>query len=73
MNEAVSLQLAGLQSQVLWGDYEPAMHSRYSEIENYLPKRIITGNRSKTREDWKAAIGDAHRVRDSFSLFNSYP
>ena len=62
MNEAVALQLAGLQSQVLWGDHNPSMHTRYDETETYLPQRIISGNRTKTRDDWKAAIGEAHRV-----------
>ena len=63
MNEAVSLQLAGLQAQVLWGEFNPSLPNRYDEIEQYLPQRIIQGNRSYTREDWKRAIGESHKVR----------
>lgn len=63
MNEAVSLQLAGLQAQVLWGDYTSTLPNRYDELEQYLPARILAGNRAKTREDWKRAIGEAHKVR----------
>ena len=63
MNEAVALQQAGLQSQVLWGNHEPSKLSRYNEIEDYLPARIIASNEVRTREEWKRAISDAHRVR----------
>ena len=62
VNEAVALQLAGLQAQVLWGDYSSSLTNRYDEIENFLPERIIAGNPSKTRDEWKHAIGDAHKV-----------
>ena len=67
MNEAVALQLAGLQAQVLWGDYTTTLPTRYDEIEQYLPSRIILGNRRKTREDWKRALGDAHKVRGTLA------
>ena len=63
VNEAVALQLAGLQAQVLWGTFDPNLTSRYDEIEQFLPLRIIQSNKSKTREDWKKAIGNAHKVR----------
>lgn len=63
VNEAVALQQAGLQAQVLWGNFEPSKMSRYDEIEDYLPARIIIGGRTRTREEWKRAIADAHRVR----------
>ena len=62
MNEAVALQLAGLQAQVLWGDHSQRLASRYDEIESFLPERIVSGNPSRTRNEWKAAIGDAHKV-----------
>ena len=58
----VALQLAGLQVQVLWGDYDPALSTRYDEIEQYLHQRIIADNPTKTREDWKKAIAAAHKV-----------
>ena len=63
MNEAVALQLAGLQAQVLWGTFDPNLTSRYDEIEQFLPLRIVQSNKSKTREDWKKAIGNAHKVK----------
>lgn len=62
MNEAVALQLAGLQAQVLFGDHAPSITSRYDEIEQFLATRIVQGNRAKTREDWKRDIEEAHKV-----------
>lgn len=62
MNENVALQLAGLQAQVLWGNFDPALCSRYNEVEQYLHTRIISSNKSKTREDWKKGIAEAHKV-----------
>lgn len=62
VNEAVALQLAGLQAQVLWGTFDPNLTARYDEIEQFVPLRIIQTNKSKTREDWKKAIGNAHKV-----------
>ena len=62
MNEVVALQLAGLQAQVLWGNFDPALSSRYNEVEQYLHPRIISSNKSKTREDWKKSIAEAHKV-----------
>lgn len=62
VNEAVALQLAGLQAQVLWGDFTQSQTNRYDEIENFLPERIVSSSRSRTREEWKAAIGEAHKV-----------
>ena len=70
MNEAVSLQLAGLQAQVLWGTFDPNLTSRYDEIEQFLPMRIIQSNKSKTRDDWKKAIGNAHKVRMNVAKLN---
>ena len=62
MNEAVALQLAGLQAQVLFGDHGPSLTSRYDEIEQFLAPRIIQSNRAKTREEWKGDIEEAHKV-----------
>ena len=62
VNEAVALQQAGLQAQVLWGNYDHPKMSRYDEIENYLPNRIITSGITHTREEWKRLIADAHKV-----------
>ena len=62
MNENVALQLAGLQAQVLWGDYDSTMASRYDEVEQYLPERLIVNNRVQTRDELKKAIAEAHKV-----------
>lgn len=62
LNQEVALQLAGLHAQVLWGDYTHNMSSRYDEIEQFLHSRIIKEDRNKTREDWKRAIANAHKV-----------
>ena len=48
---------------MLWGAFDANMTSRYDDIEQYVPTRIIVSNKSKTREDWKRAIGNAHKVR----------
>ena len=71
VNEAVALQLAGLQAQVLWGTFDPNLTSRYDEIEQFLPLRIIQSNKSKTREDWKKAIGNAHKVKKVIIIIDS--
>ncbi len=71
MNEAVALQLAGLQAQVLWGDFVQSQNKRYDEIENFLPERVISGNRSRTRDEWKRVIGEAHKVCTSLSLYDT--
>ena len=63
LNQEVALQLAGLQAQVLWGDYVQSKVSRYDEIEQFLHTRIIAADRRKTREDWKRAIANTHKVR----------
>ena len=40
----------------------PSMMSRYDEIEQFLHPRVINEERNKTREDWKKAIANAHKV-----------
>ena len=62
VNENVAFQLAGLQAQVLYGDYDPNMGSRYDEVEQFLPERLIVNNRTQTREDLKKGIAEAHKV-----------
>ena len=36
------------------------LFSRYAEIENYLPERIIRANKSNTQKEWIKAIAHAH-------------
>ncbi len=59
----MALQQAGLQAQVLWGNYDASKFSRYDEIEDYLPARIIASGKTRTRDEWKYSIGEAHKVR----------
>jgi myosin-7 len=63
VTEKVALQLAGLQGQVLFGEYEDGKMNRYDDLEQFLPARIIN-NRGivppRSREGWKMEIADAH-------------
>ena len=71
MTEKVALQLAGLQAQVLWGEFDPRAMSRYSDVESYLPQRILTENRRMSEEEWKGALAGAHKVRPLVALRNA--
>lgn len=64
INEKVALQLAGLHAQVLWGPHDKGMMSRYNELELYIHPRILSTNKTKTREDWKKSISEAHEVKE---------
>ncbi|XP_065184924.1 unconventional myosin heavy chain 6-like [Sycon ciliatum] len=60
VNEKVALQLAGLQLQVLWGDYEPGKDTRYNEPASHIPSRILE-DKPRSTEMWSAALSEAHR------------
>jgi myosin-7 len=62
LNEEVGLQLAGLHAQVLWGDYNDRMMNRYDELEQYIHPRILSLNKTRTREDWKKSIAKSHEL-----------
>lgn len=64
INEKVALQLAGLHAQVLWGPHDKGMMSRFDELELYIHPRILSTNKTKTREDWKKSISEAHEVKE---------
>lgn len=64
INEKVALQLAGLHAQVLWGPHDKGMMSRFDELEIYIHPRILSTNKTKTREDWKKSISEAHEVKE---------
>lgn len=64
INEKVALQLAGLHAQVLWGPHNKGMMSRFDELELYIHPRILSTNKTKTREDWKKSISEAHEVKE---------
>ncbi|GAB1607514.1 unconventional myosin-X isoform X1 [Argonauta hians] len=57
VSEKVALQLAGLQAQVIWGDYHENKDFRYGEAKQYLCERILEAEQSK---DWGNAIAEAH-------------
>ncbi|XP_062572386.1 myosin-I heavy chain-like isoform X2 [Saccostrea cucullata] len=57
VSDKVALQLAGLQAQVVCGNYEEGKDNRYSEAEQFLCKRII----NQPGRDWNEEIASAHR------------
>ncbi|XP_078315381.1 unconventional myosin heavy chain 6-like isoform X5 [Crassostrea virginica] len=57
VSDKVALQLAGLQAQVVCGEYEEGKDNRYSEAELFLCKRII----AQPGRDWNEEIASAHR------------
>lgn len=58
VSDKVALQLAGLQAQVVLGDYQEGKGQRYNEVEQYLCKRIL----SHKNQDWSQQVAIAHRV-----------
>ena len=56
MSDKVGLQLAGLQAQVIWGEYEPNKEFRYSEADQYLCKRIL----ASSGKNWSQEVAKAH-------------
>ncbi|EGD81471.1 myosin-X [Salpingoeca rosetta] len=60
VNEKVALQLAGLQSQVVWGNAQEGVVSRYEDVEQYLPLRIRVSDPHATKEDWTNKLYKAH-------------
>lgn len=58
VSEKVALQLAGLQAQVIWGDYQDNKDFRYEEAKQYLCERIL---KEEPDKDWAEAIAEAHR------------
>lgn len=59
--EKVALQMAGLQAQVIWGDADDKMVSRYEDIGSYLPWRIQMEHPNRTKEQWVKALLKAHK------------
>ncbi|KAL3874589.1 hypothetical protein ACJMK2_037577 [Sinanodonta woodiana] len=57
VSDKVALQLAGLQAQVILGNYEEGKDHRYKEVEQYLCKRILT----QPGRDWNEEVAAAHR------------
>ncbi|XP_041351468.1 unconventional myosin-VIIb-like isoform X2 [Gigantopelta aegis] len=57
VSEKVALQLAGLQAQVIWGEFEEDKSFRYSEAEQYLSKRIL----SSSGRNWSVEVAKAHK------------
>ncbi|KAK3585200.1 hypothetical protein CHS0354_027488 [Potamilus streckersoni] len=57
VSDKVALQLAGLQAQVILGNYEEGKDHRYKEVEQYLCKRILI----QPGRDWNEEVAAAHR------------
>ncbi|XP_046440084.1 myosin-I heavy chain-like isoform X4 [Daphnia pulex] len=57
INDKVSLQLAGLQLQVILGDPDSRKEETYDKLEVYLPHRVIA---QKQREEWHQLLSHAH-------------
>ncbi|XP_056022495.1 myosin-I heavy chain-like isoform X9 [Ostrea edulis] len=57
VSDKVALQLAGLQAQVVCGEYEEGRDNRYSEAELFLCKRVL----AQPGRDWNEEIASAHR------------
>ena len=58
VSDKVGLQLAGLQAQVIWGQYEQSKEFRYSEADQYLCKRIL----ASSGKNWSQEVAKAHMV-----------
>lgn len=56
------MQLAGLHAQVLWGDYDSKLKSRYNDLEQYLHPRLMGETKNRSDDEWKNEIGKAHNV-----------
>ncbi|KAK0050723.1 unconventional myosin-X [Biomphalaria pfeifferi] len=56
VSDKVGLQLAGLQTQVIWGRFEPNKEFRYSEADQYLCKRIL----ASSGRNWSQEVAKAH-------------
>lgn len=58
VSDKVALQLAGLQAQVVLGNYQEGKGQRYKEVEQYLCKRIL----NQRSQDWSQQVALAHKV-----------
>jgi myosin-7 len=58
VSDKVALQLAGLQAQVVLGDYQEGKGQRYKEVSQYLCKRIL----NYQGLDWSQQVASAHKV-----------
>ncbi|XP_059160288.1 unconventional myosin heavy chain 6-like isoform X2 [Physella acuta] len=56
VSDKVGLQLAGLQAQVIWGEFELNKEFRYSEADQYLCKRIL----ASSGRNWSQEVAKAH-------------
>ncbi|CAL1545802.1 unnamed protein product [Lymnaea stagnalis] len=56
VSDKVGLQLAGLQAQVIWGQFETNKEFRYSEADQYLCKRIL----ASSGRNWSQEVAKAH-------------
>ncbi|XP_055956825.1 myosin-I heavy chain isoform X1 [Patella vulgata] len=57
ISDKVALQLAGLQAQVIWGEYEEDKQFRYGEADQYLCRRIL----ASSGRNWSKETAKAHK------------
>ncbi|XP_022246796.1 unconventional myosin-X-like, partial [Limulus polyphemus] len=62
VTEKISLQLAGLQAQVILGEPQLGKLEKYSHVESYVCPRIC---KAKKDVDWMREIAEAHKVYGS--------
>lgn len=61
VSERIALQLAGLQAQVLMGDFVEGRIRNYEDVENYISARVRRAAGHSSME-WAVKIADAHRL-----------
>ncbi|KAH9518288.1 TRAFAC class myosin-kinesin ATPase super [Dermatophagoides farinae] len=61
VSERIALQLAGLQAQVLMGDFVEGRIRSYEDVENYISARVRRAAGHSSME-WAVKIADAHRL-----------
>ncbi|KPM10210.1 myosin-VIIa-like protein 1, partial [Sarcoptes scabiei] len=61
VSERIALQLAGLQAQVLMGDFVEGRIRSYEDVENYISARVRRAAGHSSME-WAVKISDAHRL-----------
>jgi len=62
VTEKTSLQLAGLQCQVMFGDFtEEGSSKKYSDLDVFLPMRIRSQQQNRSEEDWQRMLMTAHK------------
>jgi len=66
VSERIALQLAGLQAQVLLGEFVSGRGlEKYENIDTYVHHRIRKLNPNRSQTEWASKIADSHRMYGS--------